>query len=143
MLMEKAASISPPQCMAYVLDQPSVTTVVPGCADMKQLDEALAWLQASDAEKDISALLPAFERFGTGECVHCNHCLPCPSEIDIGQTLRLMQQAQKEMTPALREEYSAMPANAADCIECGDCVERCPFGVDVTAQMAQTVEFFA
>ena len=68
MLMEKAASISPPQCMAYVLDQPSVTTVVPGCADMKQLDEALAWLQASDAEKDISALLPAFERFGTGGC---------------------------------------------------------------------------
>jgi uncharacterized protein len=143
MRVEKAASITPQQCIAYVLDQPSVATVVPGCADLGQLDDALAWLQAGVEERNVSALLPAFERFGTGECVHCNHCLPCPSEIDIGQTLRLMQQAQKEMTPALREEYSAMPANAADCIECGDCVERCPFGVEVTEQMAQTEELFA
>jgi len=143
MLVEKAASITPQQCIAYVLDQPSVATVVPGCADLSQLDDALAWLQTSVEERDVSALLPAFERFGTGECVHCNHCLPCPSEIDIGQTLRLMQQGQKKMTSALREEYSAMPANATDCIECGDCVERCPFGVEVTEQMAQTAALFA
>lgn len=143
MLVEKAASITPQQCIAYVLDQPSVATVVPGCADLEQLDDALAWLQTGDEEKNVTALLPAFERFGTGECVHCNHCLPCPSEIDIGQTLRMMQQAQKKMTPALRAEYSAMAASAADCIECGDCVERCPFGVDVTEQMAQTADLFA
>jgi len=142
MLMEKATSITPSQCIAYVLDQPSVATAVPGCADLTQLDDSLAWLQVSDAEKDVSTLLSAFENFGTGVCVHCNHCLPCPSEIDIGQTLRLMQQAQQEMTSALREEYFAMPANAADCIECGDCVERCPFAVEVTGQMAQTVELF-
>ena len=143
MRVEKEASITPLQCVAYVLDQPSVSTVVPGCADLKQLDDALAWLQASEEEMNVSSLLPAFERFGTGECVHCNHCLPCPSAIDIGQTLRLMQQAQKERTPALREEYFAMTASASDCIECGDCVERCPFGVEVTEQMAQTAELFA
>ncbi|MFC1526109.1 aldo/keto reductase [Candidatus Latescibacterota bacterium] len=135
--VEKAGRITAGQCMSYVLSQPEVATVVPGAADLEQLDEAMAWLEAGAPERDVSALLPAFERFGTGECVHCNHCLPCPSEIDIGQTLRLLQLARGELTDAVRQEYEALPAPASDCVECGDCVERCPFGVEVAEQMAE------
>ena len=138
--MEKPAAITPVQCLSYVLAQEAVSTTVPGCANLDQLADALAWF---DNAADVSHLLPHFSSFGAGDCVHCNHCLPCPSNIDIGQTLRLMQQGQKEMTLALRDEYAALPANAADCIACGDCVERCPFGVEVTEQMAQTATLFA
>ena len=143
MRVEKSTSISPLQCISYVLDQPSVSTVIPGCADLPQLDDALVWLKASDTDRDTAALVPAFEQFGTGECVHCNHCLPCPSQIDIGQTLRLWQQGQKELTPDIRAEYDALPARATDCIECGDCVESCPFGVEVTDIMARSGQALA
>jgi uncharacterized protein len=55
--------------------------------------------------------------------VYCNHCLPCPVAIDIGGTIRQWD--------ATGEPVAA----AARCSACGACVERCPFGVDVTEIM--------
>ena len=74
-------------------------------------------------------------------CVrYSNHCLPCPSTIDIGQTIRLFEMAQQgfDAQPA----YEAMGTNAADCIQSGACEERCPFGVDVVAKMREAVELY-
>lgn len=39
-------------------------------------------------------------------------------------------------------DYDVLPARASDCIECGDCMERCPFGVDMISKMREMVEFF-
>ena len=77
-------------------------------------------------------------------CVHyCNHCLPCPAQIDIGQTIRLFEMAQQEMTPGVRSAYEKMVAHASDCVQCGACEERCPFGVQVIDKMAQAAALFS
>jgi predicted aldo/keto reductase-like oxidoreductase len=83
-----------------------------------------------------------FQQYVEGECVYCNHCLPCPEMIDIGQTIRLLEMAQQHLTVELQAGYEALPAKASDCVECGVCVERCPFGVDVTTKMRQAVALF-
>lgn len=141
--LQKTATITPAHCLAYVLSQAGVSTVVPGCADVDQLADALAYWTASDADKDFSAVMAAFDQYQEGECVYCNHCLPCPSAINIGHTLRLLDLARHELTDDLRASYAAMPVNASECIECGVCTERCPFGVDVVPAMRQAVEMFA
>ena len=46
------------------------------------------------------------------------------------------------MTGALAAEYEALPAAASTCTECGVCVERCPFGVDVIGNMKQAEAIF-
>jgi len=140
--VEKSAPLTPVQCLAYVLQQEAVSTVVPGAADLCQLEAALAWTAAGEAEREVADVAAAYAHFGNGECVHCNHCLPCPARIDVGQTLRLLQLAKARMTPALREDYAALPARASECLSCGDCVSRCPFGVDVPAQMATAAQLF-
>ena len=142
MRFTKSETITPVQCLSYALDQAGVSTVVPGCASLEQLEASLAYLMASDEEKDYSALLPDFREYKTGRCVYCNHCLPCPSEIDVGLTLRLLQKAQRELTPEVQSEYDAMAAKASDCIHCGDCTERCPFAVDVISHMEQAADTF-
>ena len=68
-------------------------------------------------------------------CVYCNHCLPCPQVIDIALTNRIGDIAEYRVTSELQSEYSGLDAHASDCIECGDCTERCPFGVDVVSKM--------
>ena len=75
-------------------------------------------------------------------CVHyCKYCMPCPSSIDIGQTIRLFEMAQQGFDA--RPANEVMTANAADCIQCGDCEERCPFGVKVIEKMTQAATLFA
>lgn len=142
MRFTKSAMITPVQCLSYALDQQGVSTVVPGCGSLEQLEAALAYLEATEQEKEYSALLPDFAEYKTGQCVYCNHCLPCPAEIDIGLTLRLTQKARRVLTPELQAEYNEMVTGASDCIQCGDCMERCPFGVDVISHMEQALDVF-
>jgi predicted aldo/keto reductase-like oxidoreductase len=139
---EKPVTITPLQCLSYVLSQVGVSTTVPGCKNLGELAAALAYWQAADEEKDPAAVLPAFEDLVTGECVYCNHCLPCPSAIDIGKTLSLLDEAQQHLTAELQSAYDALSVKASCCVQCGDCVTRCPFGVDAMAKMDQAAELF-
>jgi predicted aldo/keto reductase-like oxidoreductase len=140
--LKKATPITPVQCLSYSLAQVGVCATVPGCKDVEQLSAALAYVDAADEERDFSALLAEFQQYAEGECVYCNHCLPCPAVIDIGQIIRMMETAQQQMAVDLQNAYGALSARASDCTACGACVERCPFGVDVVAKMARAVELF-
>jgi predicted aldo/keto reductase-like oxidoreductase len=135
-------SITPVQCISYTLSQMGVCTVVPGAKNVNELNESLAYLNANDEEKDFSALMVDFKEYITGECMYCNHCLPCPSDIDIGQTIRLFEIAQLGITNKIQIEYDTMLKKASDCIECSICMERCPFDVDVISKMKQCFELF-
>ncbi len=136
-------AVTPVQCLAYALSRPGVTTVVPGCSDRSQLEDALAWLTADDEARDFSSALAGFGRLRSGECVYCNHCLPCPAGIDIGAVMRLLDRARVQPAPAVRDEHAAMPANASDCVQCGACTPRCPFGVDPAKSMEQAARLLA
>ncbi len=142
-LEKPAARITPVQCLSYVLAQAGVSVALPGCRTLAELDAALAFEQAGEAEKDFAPLLADFQQYVTGECVFCNHCLPCPSHIDIGRTLRLYEIGRRHMTDLVLAEYRAMLTNANDCIQCGDCEVRCPFGVPVMDKMDRAAALFA
>jgi predicted aldo/keto reductase-like oxidoreductase len=135
----KSKVITPVQCLSYILDQRGVSTAVPGCANTEQLEAALAYFDATAEEKKYAALLADFDRYRTGVCIHCNHCLPCPANIDIGHVLQLLQMAHQDRKSEAQTAYDTLSADASDCIQCGDCAGRCPFGVEVVAQMEEAV----
>jgi hypothetical protein len=126
---------TPVQCLSYTLAQPGVSTTVPGVKDTAQLRQALRTLTAPVEERDFSAVLPLFQDGLEGTCVYCNHCLPCPSGIDVGRTLRALAGARAGSSAAL-DELRGLDPGPDDCIRCGACVSRCPFGVDVIQQMS-------
>lgn len=140
---QKERPITPVQCLHYVLSQVGVSTAVPGFQTVEQLDQGMAYYEATEEEKDFSGLLAAFAQYQTGDCVYCNHCLPCPMAIDIGRVNRLYDMASVTMTDALRADYAALDSNAYDCIQCGTCEERCPFGVAVIDKMEKAAALFA
>jgi len=140
--LKKSEPITPVQCLSYTLSQVGVCTTVPGCESVEQVSAALAYLEATEEERDFSMLLSDFQQYVTGECVYCNHCLPCPSVIDVALVIRTLEWAQQQMTEALQAMYDALPTRASDCIECGVCMERCPFEVDVISKMKEAVESF-
>jgi len=141
--LTRSKAATPVQCISYILAQVGVSTVVPGCKDLDELAAALAWVDATSEERDFSDIVADFREYVAGECVYCNHCLPCPSNIDIGQTIRLYETAKRRPTPEIIAAYDAMPTNASDCGSCGACVERCPFSVDTAVMMTQAAEYFA
>lgn len=139
--VEKTTLVTPIQCLHYVLAQP-VATVVPGVRDAAELRAALRYFHATEQEKDYHAVIGGIHHYPPGVCIYCNHCLPCPPGIDIGLTIRLVDEAQGHMTKELRQSYAALDVKPALCLECGDCLERCPYEVDVIAKMQAAVELF-
>lgn len=141
--LHRTVPATPVQCLAYVLEQPGVSTVVPGCADREQLAQALAYWEAPPEARDFAPLLADYRRYEAGECVYCNHCLPCPAEIDVGRTMRLLDMALSGARHQAAALYAELEVAAADCLRCGECEERCPFGVPVVERMEAAAELFA
>ena len=130
------------RCLHYILNLPGVSAVVPGVANLEELEDCLSYYSASEEEKDYSGLLKSFEEYKSGECVYCNHCLPCPSDIDIGPMIRLYEMKDYIGSDQLEKEYSSFENPASSCSECGVCIERCPFDVDVIAKLKEINEYF-
>ncbi len=138
----RPTTITPVQCLAYVLSLP-VAVALPGPRNAAELRAALYYSEATAEEKDFRLALEGVYHDLAGHCVYCNHCLPCPQGIPIGFVILLVDWAQGGITDELRAGYAGLSAGGADCVECGECLERCPFGVDVVGKMRRAVELFA
>ena len=124
-----------------MLAQRGVSVALAGVKNETELAAALHTLEASEAERDYGSLLADFGRYVEGECTYCNHCLPCPSGIDIGNTILCVGFTQWDgVTDWLRTWYADLPAPASECIECGVCEERCPFDVEIVAKMREAAK---
>ena len=139
-------ALTPVQCIHYALTKPGVSSVLCGYDTKEQVDAAVAYETAPDAEKDYgSVLVNAPEhRLSGGECTYCGHCKPCPADIDIAMVNKLYDLAvmQPEVPASLKQHYLSLAHHADECIGCRGCESRCPFGVGVADRMAKTAELF-
>jgi predicted aldo/keto reductase-like oxidoreductase len=139
---EGRAAPTPVQCLSYVLSQPGVCTTVPGMKSVEEVRAGLRYFEATAEERDYSALL-AEANGPAGACTYCNHCQPCTRGIEVGATMRLLDLAAHGVSLDLHLQYRALPgAPASACIACGNCRERCPFGVDTPARMKEAARVF-
>ncbi len=129
------------QCLQYAIDRPGVLTAVPGVQTMEHLNALLAFLQATPEEKDYSVIGTFTADTITGTCVYCNHCQPCPAGIDIGLVNKYYDLALAGDRLAVNH-YDKLSVSASDCLQCGHCDSRCPFGVTQSARMLEIAKKF-
>lgn len=138
-------ALTPVQCLHYALTRPAVASVMVGFDSTKHVDDAVAYETASEEEKDYASILAnAPHHAYTGQCTYCGHCAPCPKKIDIAMVNKLYDLAtmQDVIPPTVRAHYEALSAHATDCIQCGGCEARCPFGVPVIERMEAAAKLF-
>ncbi len=138
-------AMSVAQCCHYCLTRPAVTSVLIGCNTKEELTHALGYTTCSDEERDYSTILSSADKIKmTGKCMYCNHCLPCPMNIDVATVTKFLDIARdnNEVPPTVMSHYHSLSANASDCIECGNCESNCPFAVKIIENMRQAKEIF-
>ena len=138
-------ALTPYECLHYALTRPAVAAVLCGARTLDQLKDALAYETASPGEKDYAAALAALPKISwQGHCMYCGHCAPCPSGISVAEVTKFLNlaRAQGETPETVREHYRALSHHASECVRCGACEKRCPFGVPVRENMAQATEIF-
>jgi predicted aldo/keto reductase-like oxidoreductase len=138
-------ALSPVQCIQYALTRPAVAAVMVGCKDIDQMKTALKWCDASSDELDYAGAIAGMDRFTwKGHCMYCGHCAPCPMSIDIANVNKFLNLAKAEggVPETVGSHYSILDHHASECIECGACESRCPFGVPIINRMKEAVAMF-
>ncbi len=133
------------QCLHYALTRPAVATVLSGARSVEQLLESAAYEEASEKEKDYASAFAEFPNISwEGHCMYCSHCAPCPQKIDVASVTKFLNLAKaQEMIPeTVREHYEVLAHHGGECIECGACETRCPFGVHIIENMKEAHEIF-
>lgn len=133
------------QCLHYALTRPAVATVLAGAHSVEQLRSSLAYETASDEEKDYATAFASFPNISwKGHCMYCSHCAPCPQKIDVASVTKFLNltKAQKSVPETVREHYLLLSHHGGECIRCGACETRCPFGVSIMENMAMAKEIF-
>ncbi|MBQ8401772.1 MAG: aldo/keto reductase [Clostridia bacterium] len=133
------------QCISYALSRPAVAAVMVGMQRISDVENAAAYWTLSEEERDHSRILASLGMFQTdGHCMYCNHCLPCPARIDIAAAGKYLDLVELDGRPAdsVKQHYTSLAHTGQDCMQCGACEERCPFGVKVIERMKRAVEIF-
>jgi len=111
-----------------------------GIQTMRELDEFLSY-EANPPSLDSAMrnVIEADKKELSGNfCRCCGYCIPCPVGIPINNAARitfLLGRAVKEhfLTPEWQENMRRIDS----CTNCGQCKEKCPFGLDVPALLKQ------
>jgi predicted aldo/keto reductase-like oxidoreductase len=135
------SGITPAHCLSYTLSLP-VATTVPGPRTVAEWGSTLSYLEATEAERAYGPVVAGLAEIMAGECLYCHHCLPCEEGIEIGWMIWLADQAEDGVTEALQGWYDGYAHGASECVACGACVERCPFGVDIVERLAEAARVF-
>lgn len=133
------------QCIHYALTRPAVASVMSGARTMEDLEASIAYEDATPEERDYAAAFASMPKISwQGHCMYCGHCAPCPKGIDVASVTKFLNLtiAQGEVPETVREHYGILEHKASQCIQCGACEKRCPFGVGVVDNMAKAAEVF-
>ena len=131
-----------PQCIHYALSRPAVASVLIGAKSPTEIREAAAYCKATEQEKDYTGIYKYMNNKSEGECMYCNHCLPCPKNINVAAVTKILDAKRQGTEGEWFKEYNTLEHKASECIACGTCEKRCPFGVPVIANMKQAAEIF-
>jgi len=116
---------------AFLADYP--VAPIWGIQKESELSEFLLYNAAPPAMTDRMRKFIEKERKElAGEfCRGCGYCMPCPVGIEINNAARMSLMIRRAPEKAqLSEKNKAMMMKIEDCINCGQCAAKCPYGLD-------------
>jgi len=119
--------------------------VVPiwGVQREEELDEFLSYMKDDvKLDDELSEIIKIEREELEGEfCRGCNYCAPCPMDIEIFKCARMSLWIRRfPPEPSLTPESQEMMKKIEECIECGECKTRCPYGLDIPELLKKNYE---
>jgi len=122
------------------MDQYTGALPIWGIQRESELDEFLSYIHNPPAMTDeIKAIIDHDRKQLAGDfCRGCGYCMPCPVGIEINNCARMSLMLRRSPTgPQLSEKTQAKMAKIDECLHCGQCAAKCPYGLDTPRLLAE------
>jgi len=130
--------------LRWVWDQPEISVALSGMSTMEQVEENLAIADRSGVGVVTEEEKKLYERAREGyrsltpvPCTNCRYCQPCPNKVEIPRVFQIYNDAiMYGDIPSGKFAYNGPFAIAQDqradkCLECGECLEKCPQKIEI------------
>lgn len=114
-----------------------------GIQKESELDEWLSYMDTPPAMTDeIKSFIEKEKKELDGEfCRGCGYCMPCPVGIQINNCARMSLLLRRSPSAGhLTEEAQERMKKIEDCLECGLCKSKCPYGLDTPELLKRNYE---
>lgn len=129
--------------LRYVCSNPDVTVVIPGMAEVRELEQNLAACSNTEplTDKESKAMDKVREQLGTDFCRRCNYCAPCTVGINIPSVFLFAGYLQRyDLADWAKDRYSTLKVKASACIGCGKCEPRCPYHLPIREKLKKCAQ---
>lgn len=127
---------------------PNVMTVLSGMSSLEQLAQNIETMDhftplTEEEQKDIDIALDLYKKSKMIPCTGCRYCDGCPQGVDIAKMFEINNHYRLggSVWTYVQEYEATKPSTHEDnCVNCGECVEKCPQGLDIPALLEETGE---
>ncbi len=142
--------------LRWVWNHPEVTVVLSGMNEEAHIEENLSIAAqglpnslTTDELELIGKVSRTYHKLMKVGCTGCGYCMPCPSDVaipgcfEIYNLIDLFSSADEaKFTYAIRMSgiVSGTPGFASQCVECGECLEKCPQQIEIPEVLKQVAE---
>jgi predicted aldo/keto reductase-like oxidoreductase len=116
----------------------------PGFEKVEEIREIAVIVEKKEAlsAEDEKEIEKQRLELGASWCHRCDYCQPCPQGIYISMALNI-KSCFKRMTDERARLFVGPPLEKAKtCIECGKCVERCPYKLEIPKLLKEKIKYW-
>jgi len=120
--------------LQFILSNDMVTCAIPGVTKVSELEQNLKVAEKVKklSQQEVRELIERVGDVGKDFCRNCGYCMPCPQGLNIPDIFRFegyyVRYGMKEWA---KEQYDALDVKVEECARCEQCIEKCPYGLDV------------
>ena len=113
----------------------------PGIEKLEEIREiaAIVKRKPSLTEDDRKEIESIRKEFASSWCHRCDYCLPCPQDIMISSVLNAMSFFKRFSLEKAKAMAGSAIENGKACLACGDCVERCPYHLEIPRLLKENI----
>jgi predicted aldo/keto reductase-like oxidoreductase len=116
----------------------------PGIEKLSEMQEIVSIVNAKQpfSTDDKRAAAEVVQALGDRWCHRCDYCQPCPQGIPISSVLTVESLIKRMPFRQAFQMANASVEKAGDCIECGRCVERCPYKLQIPGLLKDKIDLW-
>ena len=100
-------------------------------------------LESPLTEEEKGRCAAVRRELGTQFCRRCGYCAPCTAGIDIPSCFLFANYLRRYgLTDWPRARYAGLDRHASDCVDCGVCEKRCPYGLPIRDMLGDVAKVF-
>ncbi len=131
-----------PSAMAYIAQFDNVLPIW-GIQRAHELEEWLSFMENTPVMDDeiLGRIQADRASMGADFCRGCGYCMPCPQEITINQCARMSLMIRRAPSQNwLNKHWQAEMEKTTTCVDCGQCMSRCPYGLEIPTLLRKNYE---